>query len=452
MGRLFGTDGVRGVVNEELTPELALRLGEAVGTWLGPDKRVLVGRDVRAGGEMIRNAVVAGLRSAGVEVWDAGLAPTPAIQYATKKLGYDGAVIITASHNPPQYNGIKVMAGDGVEIPRSAEREIEEIFFESRFRRLGWKELSGSVGREDRVLKTYVDGIVGLVDREAIASWGFKVLVDPANSVGALALPQVLRRLGVRVVTLNGHLDPAFPGREPEPTVESLSETARVTVAVGADLAVGTDGDADRSIFIDEKGNIHWGDRSAALLAGHLAEKEPGAPRRVYTAVSSSGLVEEYLKPMGIDVVWMKVGSVDISRRLMEEGGLCGFEENGGFMYPRHHPVRDAAMTTALMLEMMADEEEAASKLFDRLPKYYPLKTKVPMTRDKALRAVNLVREKYSDHRQVTIDGVRVVGEDYWFLVRPSGTEPVLRIMVEAKSPDRAKRIAEELKALVMKA
>jgi phosphomannomutase/phosphoglucomutase len=291
---------------------------------------------------------------------------------------------------------------------------------------------------------------VELVDGDRIASRRYRVLVDPANSVGALTAPRVLRRLGVKTYTLNGHLDPMFPGREPEPTVDSLAATARTAVALGIDIAVGFDGDADRAIFIDEKGGVHWGDRSGALLASYLAQKFPNLPRRVYTGVSSSILVEEYLKALGIQVVWMKVGSVDISRRLKEEGGLCGFEENGGFMNPVHHPVRDASATLALMLDFMSEEHVPASALFDRLPSYYPVKTKIPMSRERALEALERVKEAYSHERMITIDGVKIIGEDYWVLVRPSGTEPVLRIMAEARSREKAEKIVGEVMRLVV--
>ncbi len=452
MGKLFGTDGVRGVVNKDLTPELALKLGEAIGTFFGEDSRILVGGDIRAGREMVKYAVIAGLVSTGARVYDAGLTPTPALQYVVKSEGFDGGVVITASHNPPQYNGIKVIDSDGIEVSREKEREIEDIFFSNKIHRAPWKLLVDRVKPYPYVNELYVKAVVSHVDRELIRSRGFKVVVDPANSVGAITTPWVLRELGVKVVTINGNLDPGFPGREPEPTVETLETTARIVKEVGADFGVGHDGDADRAIFIDDKGRIWWGDRSAALLAKFIAEKHKDLPRRVYTAVSSSTLVEEVLNPLGIDVVWLPVGSVGISRKLVEEDGLCGFEENGGFMYPLHHPVRDGAMTTALMLQLLAEERRSLSELFDELPYYYSIKTKIYMSRDKALKAVEAVKQAYSGYRQVTIDGVKVFGEDFWFLVRPSGTEPLLRIMIEGKSKETIEKLLEDIKKTVLEA
>jgi phosphomannomutase/phosphoglucomutase len=451
LGRLFGTDGVRGVVNRELTPELAVRLGEAIATYFGEGAHVLVGRDARAGGEMLLNAVIAGLMAAGARVYLAGpkgFAPTPAVQYAVKELGYDYGVIVTASHNPPEYNGIKVVGPLGIEIDRRTEREIEDIYFSERFRRTSWQRVPYDVKVDDRVIETYVSGVVEKVDVPRIRARRFRVLVDCANSVSALTTPAILERLGVKVYTLACNLSPT-PYREPEPTVSSLSEAARIVRALNLDLGVGHDGDGDRAIFIDEGGEVWWGDRTGTLLTEHVAERKlTTAPKRLYTAVSSSKLVEEYLKPRGVEVVWLPVGSVNISYKLLEEGGVAGFEENGGFMYPAHLIARDGGMTTALFLELMAVENAKASELFARLPRYYAVKLKVPMARERAVKVVEKLRAEYegkSGFKVVTIDGVRVEGEDYWFLVRPSGTEPVLRIMVEARSPEKARKLASEL-------
>ena len=450
MGRLFGTDGVRGRVFEQLTPQLALRLGLAVGSFLGEGSRVLVGRDARAGGDAILRAVTAGLLASGARVAvvsRGGYAPTPAIQYAVKTLGYDAGVIVTASHNPPEYNGIKVVGPLGIELDRESEKRIEEIYFQERFRLLPWSRALHNAAKEDRVLDTYIEAVVKQVDRHLIKSKGYRVLVDCANNVSSLTTPRILRRLGVKPYTLACNLDP-IPYREPEPTPSTLSEASKVLKALGLDLGVGHDGDGDRAIIIDETGEAWWGDRVGALLSAYIAEhKLPDAPRRVVTAVSSSRVVTEYLEPRGIQVEWTPVGSINISYRLLEKGGVAGFEENGGFLYPPHLLARDGGMTLALFLEMMARENAKASQLFARLPRYYAVKTKIPMTREQALKVVEALRQKYEQTgaRIVTVDGIRVEGEDYWFLVRPSGTEPVLRIMVEARSPEKAEQLAQSL-------
>ncbi len=454
MGRLFGTDGVRGRVFDQLTPQLALKLGLAVGSFLGEGAMVLVGRDARAGGDAILRAVTAGLLAAGARVKvvsQGGLIPTPALQYAVKSLGYDAGVMVTASHNPPEYNGVKVIGPLGIEMDRESERRIEEIFFEERFRLLPWSRALHEAGTETRAHQAYIDSVVKNVDAPLIRSKGYRVLVDCANNVSALTVPEILRRLGVKAYTLACNPTP-IPYREPEPTPETLREAAAIVKSLNLDLGVGHDGDGDRAIIIDETGEAWWGDRTGALLSAYIAEhKLPDAPRRVVTAVSSSRVVSDYLEPRGIKVEWTPVGSINISYRLLEEGGLAGFEENGGFIYPPHLLARDGGMTLALFLEMMARENARASQLFARLPRYYPIKLKIPMPRDKALKVVEKVKQLYTGKpgvRLVTVDGVRVEAEDYWFLVRPSGTEPVLRIMVEARSRERAEEIAQTLKRL----
>lgn len=451
MGRLFGTDGVRGVVGETLTPELALRLGRAIGAYFGKGARILIGRDVRVGGSMIKSAVIAGLLAEGVKVYDAGYIPTPGLQYNVKVGPYDGGVMITASHNPPQYNGVKVIASDGIEIPREDERVIEEYYFKGPGRGLPWRSYTSDPRIVEEAIDVYVNGVLESLKPLPGVRREHTVIVDCANSVGSLATPRVLRELGARVRTLNCNLDPLFPGREPEPTPETLREAARLVKSIGASYGVGHDGDADRAIAIDDEGTVVWGDRTGAVLSAYAARYWKGLPRRVYTGVSSSIAVEEYLRPKGIEVVWTPVGSVVISRMIKRDGGaISGFEENGGYMHVPHQIVRDGAMKAALLLHLV-DEEGPLSKILGELPSYYPLKTKIPATREQAGCAVEAVKKHYSSLRQVTIDGVKVFGEGYWILVRPSGTEPVLRIMLEAGSREEAEKILSEVREVIRK-
>ncbi len=450
MGKLFGTDGVRGIVGEKLTPEMALRLGHAIGAYFGKGSRILVGRDVRAGGEMIRDAVIAGLLAEGVKVFDAGFIPTPGLQYNIKTGPFDGGVMITASHNPPEYNGIKVIAGDGIEVPHEEEAIIEEYYFRGTATKLPWRSYAYDVKLVNDAIDKYVDAIVAQVDTERIKKANFKVVVDCANSVGSLVTPRVLSRLGVKYVSVNCNLDPLFPGREPEPTPETLAPAVALLREIQGDLLIGHDGDADRAIVGDDRGRILWGDRDGTLLAAFVAERWRELPRRVYTGVSSSIVVEDYLKPRGIEVVWTPVGSVTISRMIVRDGGaIAGFEENGGYMHVPHQIVRDGAMKTALLLYMLAEEGVKLSELVDKLPQYYTIKKKIPATRDQAICAVELVKEMFAGERQVTIDGVKVIGSDYWILVRPSGTEPVVRIMAEARTREKVESLVNRVERAI---
>ena len=450
MPKLFGTDGVRGVLGERMTPELALRLGRAIGAYFGPGATVLVGRDARAGGYMLKAAVIAGLLAEGIRVHDADLIPTPGLQYNVKTGSYDGGVMVTASHNPPEYNGIKVIGPDGIEIPHEDEEVIEDYYFSEKTRGAPWYALVHDAIPKRDAIDNYIEGILSQVDVDKIRRRRFKVVVDCANSVGSLVTPRLLSRLGVKYYSLNCNLDPLFPGREPEPTPDTLKEAASLLSSTNADLLVGHDGDADRAIIGDNRGRVLWGDRDGALLSAFAADVWSDLPRRVYTGVSSSILVEEYLEPRGIRVVWTPVGSVTISRTIVRDGGaISGFEENGGYMHVPHQIVRDGAMKVALLLYMLAETGRSMSSLVDELPKYYPLKTKIPATREQALCAVERVKEYYKNYRQITIDGVKVLGDGFWVLVRPSGTEPVVRIMLEARSLKDAKMLLDEVKGII---
>ncbi len=448
--RLFGTDGVRGVVNEDLTPEFVTKLALAVASFFGEGSSVLLGRDARAGSELIQDIVAGVLASSGLRVYDAGLTPTPALQYNVKMRGFEGGVMVTASHNPPQYSGLKVVLSDGIEAPREVEDEIEELFREERFRRVPWRGLSHRKVRLDDVNEFYVKGVLNLVDSERIRGRGFRVVVDAANNVGALTTPQILRSLGVEVLTVNGDLSHQ-PFREPEPTYENLRYLAGIVDVLKADFAVAHDGDADRAIFVDDLGRYVPGDRSAVLLCKHIAvNRRDSTPRRVVTAVSSSTLIEDVLKDYGVGVTWVKVGSVGIARTMQSLGAMAGFEENGGFMYPPHQFVRDGGVSVVLMLELLSAENSSLSTLYDKLPKRHLVKTKVPL-RERGLsdKVIARISQHYSNYTTITVDGVKVVGNNFWFLVRPSGTEPLLRVFVEADNESLADEILKDLLRII---
>ena len=448
--RLFGTDGVRGIVNETLTPDFILRLALAIGEYFPPGSRILVGNDARAGNEYIVKVVTGALIASGLKVYYAGALPTPALQFNVKERGFDGGVMVTASHNPPQYSGVKVIMADGVEAPRDVEERIEEAFFSGRYRRVPWHTFKDQYFKLSDSVEYYVEGVVKKVDSERIRRRGFRVVADCANNVGALTTPRILRRLGVKVLSVNAHLSP-IPYREPEPVPENLTDTSEIVRAIGADFGVAHDGDADRAIFIDDTGRVIPGDRSAALLCRHIVvNRGDKAPRRVVTAVSSSTIIEDVLKDLGVEVYWTKVGSVGIARTMMKIGALAGFEENGGFMYPPHQYVRDGGMALALMLEYLSYEGRKLSEVINELPSVYLIKTKVPLSdRGKAVEIIEEIKRRYSNLRIIDIDGVKGIGEDFWFLVRPSGTEPVLRIFVECRSKDKAEKLLNDILSIV---
>ncbi|MEM1589066.1 MAG: phosphoglucosamine mutase, partial [Candidatus Bathyarchaeia archaeon] len=310
--RLFGTNGIRGVANKELTPELVAKIGSAIGTFFRSG-RLIVGHDARTSSPMLTRAVVSGLNAAGCNVLFVSMAPTPTIQYAVKNHNVDGAVIVTASHNPPEYNGIKVVWSDGIEISREQEIEIENIFFENKVRYAEWYRI-GEAQTLTGIVDEYIEAIKKHVDVAKIAEKRYHVVVDAGNSVAALTVPKLLRDLGCKVTTINANIDGAFPARPPEPRPENLAELALTVRAVKADLGVAFDGDADRSIFVDETGEIHWGDKTFALVEKYFLMENPG--EKIVSPISSSTLVKDIADAYGGEIVWTRVGSVIVSHTM----------------------------------------------------------------------------------------------------------------------------------------
>jgi len=439
--KLFGTNGIRGVANKELTPEMAVKVGSAIGTFF-KKKNLLLGHDARTSGAMFARAVIAGLTATGCHVFFAGMAPTPALQYAVKNHRMDGGVIITASHNPPHYNGIKVIWNDGIEISQEQEIEIENIYFENKQVLAKWNEL-GAKHDLSGVNAEYIEAIKKHVDTAKITKKHYHVVVDAANSVGALAAPQLLRELGCKVTSINANIDGMFPGRLPEPRPENLKEIAVTVKAIGADLGVAFDGDADRSIFVDENGEIYWGDKTFAVIQKYFLRENPHA--KIVTPVSSSTLIKDIADANKGEIVWTKVGSVTVSQTMKELKSKLGGEENGGVFYGPHQSVRDGAMTTALILDIMAKTGKKLSILIAEQPQYFIEKGKVECPQNKKEKVLEKLLEQVKGSNISTIDGVKIWFEDKSaILVRPSGTEPIYRLYAEAKNQEKALKLIED--------
>ncbi len=439
--KLFGTNGVRGLVNIELTPEMAIKVGLAIGTFFGR-KNLLLGYDARTSGPMLAKAVISGLTATGCNVYLAGMAPTPSLQFAVKNHKLDGAVLITASHNPPEYNGIKVVWSDGIETSHEQETEIETIYFEGNFAFAAWDKL-GVVRELPGINEEYVEAIKKHVNPTKIAQQHYHVVVDAANSVGGLACPALMRELGCKVTSINANIDGTFPGRLPEPRPESLGDLAATVKAVGADMGVAFDGDADRSIFVGEDGEIYWGDKTFAVVIKQYLLKNKGA--KIVTPVSSSTLIKDTVNAFGGEIEWTKVGSVTVSQKMKELNVKLGGEENGGIFYGPHQAVRDGAMTTALLLEIMAETGKKLSELVAEQPQYFIEKGKIECPDSKKALLQEKIYEQVKNENVSTIDGVKI-----WFndksaiLIRPSGTEPVFRLYAEAKDKAKALKLVED--------
>jgi phosphomannomutase/phosphoglucomutase len=432
--RLFGTNGIRGIVNEELKPEMVTKLGLALGTYFGKCN-ILIGYDSRTSNDIIVKIISASLASVGTNVYNAGLAPTPALQFAVKYYNLGGAVIITASHNPPEYNGIKVVASDGVEIPREEEEKIEHVFYTEEFRRQRWDQL-GRITTFPDVINTYTEAIKRHIDVNAIKKKRFHVVVDPANSVGGLVTPHLLRELGCEVTTINAELDGHFPSRLPEPKPETLSKLSIVVKALDANLGIAHDGDADRCLFVDEEGTICLGDRTGAIIIDYVLEKH--SPSIVVTPISSSMLLEDIVHKRNSEIRWSTVGSTKVSREMLELQSIISIEDNGGIFYQPHQPVRDGALAAVFMLEILAKREKSLSELVASLPIYHIIKERINCPNNKKQKVLEKILGFTKNHKRITIDGVKIFFDDGTVLIRPSGTEAIYRVYAESKNGERA--------------
>ena len=446
--KLFGTNGIRGLVNKELTPEMAINVASSIGTFF-KRKSLLLGYDARTSGPMLARAVIAGLTSTGCNVFFAGMAPTPALQFAVKNHVMDGGVIITASHNPPEYNGIKVIWNDGIEISHEQETEIENVYFENKPVFAEWDKL-GTTNELVGVNDEYIEAIKKHVNASKIAEKHYHVVVDAANSVGGLTAPILLRDLGCKITSLNANIDGTFPGRMPEPRPENLEELAKTVKAVGADLGVAFDGDADRSIFVDENGQVYMGDKTFAVVEKQFLIENPNS--KIVTPVSSSTLIKDIADAYKGEIVWSKVGSVTVSQKMKEIKAKLGGEENGGVFYGPHQAVRDGAMTTALILNIMAETGEKLSGLIAEQPQYFIEKGKVECPEDKKEKLLEKLLEQMKGANVSTLDGAKIWFEDKSaILVRPSGTESVYRLYAEAKNQERALKLVADYSSKLRK-
>jgi phosphomannomutase/phosphoglucomutase len=354
--------------------------------------------------------------------------------------------MITASHNPPEFNGVKVIAPDGVEIPRSTENAIEEKFFSEDPQYATWDQIKEV--KSLSIFDEYISAVKSHVEIEQIRASKLKIAIDSGNGVSALIAPRLARELGCEVFTINVNIDGHFPGRESEPRPDNLSGLQALVKATGADLGIAFDGDGDRSVFVDEKGEVQWGDRTVALLAKEFITRKKG--NKIASAVNSSRTLEEVVTQNGGSMVWTQVGSVVISRIMVNEGIMFGGEENGGIFYGPHLQVRDGCMAMALMLEALARSESSFSEMLSELPRYHQLKDKVSCPENLKQKVLESLKTQAKAPKIETIDGVKLTYTDgSWILFRPSGTEPIYRIYAEAETLERVTELMEDHKSLI---
>ena len=438
MAKFFGTNGIRGVFDEDFTLEFIHEMTLSIGTYFekGP---ILIGYDGRESSPLICKIITSSLNSIGIDCNVAGLVPTPCLEYAVKSLGYSGGIMITASHNPPQYNGIKPAGKDGVEISREDELIIEDIYSKKNW--LSKPEKWGITNDETKTIETYLDGIMTHIDSNLIESKPFKVVLDLGNGAQAVTAPNFCKKLNCEVVLVNEQVDGKFPGRGSEPTPQNLSVLSKAVLENKADFGIAFDGDGDRSIFCDDLGNILTGDKSALILINHILKKNPNS--LVVTCLNSGTNTETLAEKYNSKVLRTKVGSVEVSRKMLSTNALIGFEENGGFMFGKHNQVRDGCMSLGLMLDFLSTTENSLSQEISRLPPSFTTKDKIECSKENAKKIISSLQDEFPDSD--TSDGIKItLDPKNWVMIRPSGTEPIIRIYAESTD-------LENLEALMTK-
>lgn len=434
---LFGANGVRGTANVDLTPEIALQIGRVVGRTYG--RRIAMATDARDSADMLKGAIAAGILASGSDVVDLGILPTPVLQYYVRTHPeVTGGVVITASHNPPEFNGFKFIREDGVEVSREDERSIESMC-STDVPSASWEE-TGTIRHDDGAVKEHVEAVVSQVDAEAIRNAKLTVCLDCANGATCSSSPMLLKRLGVRAFTINADPQSQSPGHSSEPTEENMAPLIAMTTQVGADLGVAHDADGDRAIFVTDKGEYVIGDISLALIAREVLKEHKG---KVITPVSSSALVEDTVEANGGLLKYTEVGSHSVVRKMEENMAIFGGEENGGLVFPEFQMCRDGIMALAKMLECIAKNgplnEQVAG--FD---KYHTVKLNVRCPDTKKNDLLDHFMSEVGSRHSETVDGVKIYFDDGWVLLRPSTTEELFRIYSESKNESVAESRAQQ--------
>ncbi len=443
--KLFGSSGIRGLVNVEVTPLLAQKVGAAVASQF-EGGAIIVGRDTRLSGRMLEAALTSGIGSCGFVTGTLGIVPTPVVALLTREMGAEAGVAITASHNPPEYNGLKIFDTTGMAYTGEQQSALEETIEKAEFKTSSWS-------RVERVEE--IDGGRFYVDTLANAI-GFtrewNVVCDLFNGATCTVAPDVFNELGCRATLLNAQPDGSFPAGNPEPNTESLARLGRMVRETKASIGFGFDGDGDRMMAVDEKGNIPSPDRVLAAYAKHVVEERGGGV--VVTHVGASMCIDEAVESVGGSVIRTKVGDVHITEAMIANEAVFGGEPVGAWVHPEVHLCPDGILSALELMLALEEEGKTLSEMVTDIPDYPTLRAKVECPNKVKERVMDGVSSNYgegfSDVRNVTaVDGVRIELEDGWALIRPSGTEPVIRITVEAREEKRAEELLEASRSFV---
>ncbi|HTX61120.1 MAG TPA: phosphoglucosamine mutase [Methanobacterium sp.] len=439
--KLFGTSGIRGPVGSAVNTDLALKMGRALSTLLGPGCTVVLGYDSRTSNQMLEKAITAGILEGGCDVLSLGMAPTPLVGYATMKIGADAGIMITASHNPPQDNGIKVWNSNGMAYRPKQEKELEKILFNETFSTVPWDKI-GKIKDIKSITRNYIQDLLEFVNIKP----GLKVVVDCASGAASHLSPLILRKAGCQVITLNSQPDGFFPGRMPEPSEANLQELMRMVKATHAQLGIAHDGDADRMVAVDENGRMAEFDKLLSLVA-----REIGG--RVVTTVDASNSIDLCLEGKG-EVIRTKVGDVHVAEAIEENDASFGGEPSGTWIHPDFCMCPDGILSALKLVELVS-QNGPLSQLLESVPSFPTLREKIicldSQKKEIMDRTEKIFPKLFDDTVEANlIDGVRLSLENgSWVLIRPSGTESYIRITLGGKTDLEAQDLMNRCKVFM---
>jgi phosphomannomutase len=437
---MVSVSGIRGRVGESLTPEVVDRYAAGFGAWAlarSTSREIVVARDSRVSGPMFHRVVVAALQSVGATIVDLDMAPTPTVQLSVEERHAAGGLAITASHNPIEWNALKFIGSSGLFLD-PADSASMRSFVDRGFRRVTWDKL-GALTRDEGAIRSHIDRILGLsvLDVEAIRKRQFKVALDTCHGAGSTIFPQLLEALGCRVEGINLVPDGLFH-RPPEPVAENLGELSDLVRRTASVIGFATDPDVDRLALVDDTGRAIGEDYTLALATRVVLRRKRGP---VVANLSTSRIVDDMAAEYGSEVIRAPVGEVNVAVRMRDEGAVIGGEGNGGVILPELHLGRDAPLAAALMLQLLVDEGLHLSGIVARFPQYRIVKDKLDRP-DGALVAVyDSLSSAFPDAHEDRQDGLRLSWPDRWVHVRPSGTEPIVRVIAEAPTDADAREL-----------
>jgi len=448
--------GIRGTIGgvhgDNLTPIDAVNFGCAYGQWLinkNPNSKhkVIIGRDARISGEMIQNLVQFSLISMGIDIVDLGLSTTPTVELMVKKHNADGGIIITASHNPKQWNALKLLNENG-EFLNSHEGKLIVDFSENKNFKFSQVEDLGTITKENQSMNQHIDSVLNLnlVNAEKIKEKKLKIVVDAVNSTGGIIVPDFLNKLDIEVIKLYCQPNGNF-SHNPEPLKNNLKDLSNKVIETGADMGIAVDPDVDRLVFMCENGELFGEENTLVACSDYVLSKTPG---NTVSNLSSSRALNDITLKYNQTHYYSAVGEVNVVEKMKEVNAIIGGEGNGGVIYPESHYGRDAIVGIGLFLSLYCERDLSASNLLNTFPKYYMVKEKINLSSainvDKIL---NQIAEKYKNEKIDLVDGVRIDFIDSWVQLRKSNTEPIIRIYSEAKSEEKSNNLISEIKTLI---